>query len=272
MIGHHANDEWRRLLGHVLKHGREVVARQQSTVESLGVSSHIDMRYPIVSIRERITRGYLAFMPAEAHWILSGSNRLADIQKYAESFIKYSDNGYFMQGAYGPRVTEQLHYVCQCLRDDPNSRQAVIDIWRPSPMYTRDCPCTLSLQFILRRNMLNCVATMRSSDLWLGWPFDVFSFSMISAWVGIYLRKEHKLQCQLGTLKLTAGSQHLYTRDLQRASAAHQSVDCGIYSAMSIYDFDTPDKLMAHLRDARNGRYDKLKSSFMREFESWKHA
>jgi thymidylate synthase len=126
---------------------------------------------------------------------------------------KFSDDGRVLYGAYGPRIHEQLGYVLRVLANDPTSRQAVMTIWRNNPPASKDIPCTLSVQFLIRNNKLYCFDTMRSSDLWLGWPYDVFSFSMLSLYIVLLLREGRGMKLKLGELWITAGSQHIYDRD-----------------------------------------------------------
>jgi thymidylate synthase len=66
---------------------------------------------------------------------------------------------------------------------------------------------------------------MRSSDAWLGWPYDVFNFSMV-AWALCLQLHEMGVKDVLGgtikpgTLFLTAGSQHLYATNVEQAKGA----------------------------------------------------
>jgi thymidylate synthase len=151
------------------------------------------------------------FRAAEAAWILSGDNRVSTIKKYSKQIKEYSDDGDYFAGAYGPPFRDQLPYVLNTLRADSHSRQALINIWRPRPYASKDIPCTVSLQFLIRDSRVNCVATMRSSDAWLGWVYDVHNFSCISAFIALHLN------VGIGTLYLTAGSQHLYDCNIAAA-------------------------------------------------------
>lgn len=270
IAGRQASDEWQRLLDRVLRGGVPIETRGQHVLETLAVQSRIDMSFPIVSVQERLTQGFLRFLPAEAFWILSGDSRVHKIAPYAPSLPQFSDNGYIFQGAYGPRVVDQLSYVIDCFKKDLFTRQAVIEIWRPNPRDSKDVPCTLSLQFLYRTRLLNCIATMRSSDSWVGYPIDVFCFSMITAWIGLHLRSAGLSALEPGTLYLNAGSQHIYQRNIKAATSAAHSKNIGEYSAMSIYDFNTPDGLLDHLRCVRDAQWTRLKSSFLTETQEWR--
>lgn len=197
-----------------------------------------------------------AFMYAEAAWILSGSNRLNDLTETAPSYGKFSDDGFTLAGAYGPKVIDQIAYVVDALCNDPSSRQAVINIWRENPRQSKDIPCTLNYQFFIRDNLLHMVVNMRSNDVWLGMPYDVFSAAMVAFTVGLYLRKKEPTgfaQLELGTMFHNAGSRHLYLKNLDRARSAchpsHTPVSENIISLVESADaFKEPPDLADVLR------------------------
>lgn len=213
-----ANQSWIRLLRTLSIHGSQANPRSMDTKEILGFQSVVDMNYPIVTVPRRVTAGktFHSFMFAEAHWILTGQNRVSSIKPFSAAIERFSDDKIFYHGAYGPKIIDQLTHVVDCLDKDPMSRQAVINIWRENPRVSKDIPCTISVQFMVRDGKLHCFDTMRSSDAWLGWPFDVFNFSML-AWMVLTLLRcrcnsdNHvSVGLELGSLHLTAGSQHLY--------------------------------------------------------------
>jgi thymidylate synthase len=239
-----ANFIWVKLLRELLDHGTETAPRDLPTRELLGHQTRIHMRYPVTTITER-ELGY-RFMAAEAAWILSGDNRVATILPYAKNIINFSDDRVWFSGAYGPPFVEQVGYVVQTLRDDPASRQAVMTIWRPRPGRTRDCPCTVALQWLIRGNWLNCLATMRSSDAWLGWPYDTFNFSAMSAYVALLLR-DRGVRVALGDLVLTAGSQHLYEPQWVGARYIVNNPGSSRVKPLDLADLATPIDLIEHL-------------------------
>ena len=95
----------------------------------------------------------------------------------------------------------------------------MINIWRERPEDTKDVPCTVSLQFMIRNNRLHCFDTMRSSDIWLGSPYDVFNMS--SRYILLYLKSIDEVaidhDIELGNLYLTAGSLHLYEENVKKS-------------------------------------------------------
>lgn len=149
------------------------------------------------------------FMFSEAAWIISGSNLLSVVSEYMKGYARYSDDNIFMRGAYGPKVIDQFGYVVDCLENDRDSRQAVMNIWRERPGISKDIPCTTNMQFLIRDNELHMVTTMRSQDIVMGFTYDVFTFSMVAFAVKLLLA-ERNIDVKLGQLTVTAGSMHLY--------------------------------------------------------------
>jgi len=212
-----ADHVWFELIQKIMRQGLPYAPRGKETRELLGVQTQIDMRYPIVTNPGR-KAGY-KFMAAEAAWILSGDNRVSTISPYSRHISTFSDDGETFFGAYGPKIKEQLYYVASTLAADPDSRQAVINIWRENPRAgTKDVPCSLSVQFLIRNNKLHCQYTMRSSDAWLGWVYDVFNFTMLAGVVLLELGQRYP-QLELGLLTLTAGSQHIYETNYHDVAA-----------------------------------------------------
>ena len=202
---------WRNAMEEVLATGHEISPRGMKTMEALGYTSKVDMLKPIVLVPER-GLGW-KFMTAEAAWIMSGDNRVETIAPFSKKIPEFSDDGHFFHGAYGPAIVDQVSRVAMTIAEDLWTRQAVLTIWRQNPPETKDVPCTVSLQWTVRDHRLDCFATMRSSDLWLGWPYDVFNFTMITYGLRALLLKAHGIETKIGFLRLTAASQHLYERN-----------------------------------------------------------
>jgi thymidylate synthase len=202
-------------LDEIMSLGSNEQARGLSFKEIVGKQYTVPMHNPIPNVAGR--KLGLRFAIAEPFWILSGGNLLADIASYGR-MEPYSDDGYFMSGAYGPKIIDQLGYVCKTLTEDRGSRQAVINIWRERPGPSKDIPCTLSLQFIIRKGYVNCIATMRSSDAIMGLPYDSILFSLTSAYVISIMKHHYGVDdLKLGRLTLTMGSAHIYDKDFDLA-------------------------------------------------------
>jgi thymidylate synthase len=248
MNSNSTNNQWLRALKECLEHGNIVSPRGQTIKELLAYQTSMAMEYPVVTVSKR-KLGY-KFMAAEAAWILSGDNRVKTIEQFSKAIISFSDDGYFYHGAYGPMIRDQLHYVIDALNSDPSTRQAVLTIWRPNPRPSKDIPCTVSIQFLIRDGLLHVVDTMRSSDLWLGWPYDIFNFSMLARYVICHLKQKPSL----GLLILQAGSMHLYEPHWSAAAEILQAEPKNDVKTPIIPWFQNGDDLVDWLWEQANGK------------------
>ena len=258
------NMNWIGLLDVIMNSGIETSPRGKKTKELMGFKSMIDMNQPVITIKER-GLGY-KFMAAEAAWIMSGDNRVSTIAPFSKQISNFSDDGILFFGAYGPRIRDQLGHVIQSLLGDPDSRQAVITIWRPNPRASRDIPCTISCQFVIRMGMIHCFMNMRSSDAWLGVPYDWFNFSMLSAGVALMLR-EKGMNVKLGALHFYAASQHLYEENWDKVVPCLNGEILGDYEPIKLDDFNDYDHLVNHLWAVAYGT---SKNGFLKELSTWK--
>lgn len=196
--------DWLGHLQYILNVGHE----EKGTREVVGATFTYNTAQPVINCSNRGIN--YKFMAAEASYILQGRNDIQFLADIIPKFSKYSDDGYFQAGAYGPMVIDQLPYVLACLENDISSRQAVITIWRPRPMPSKDIPCTVSMQFLIRDGFLHTIVNMRSSDAFMGLIYDTFCFAAISMVVAA------SMEVDLGQTKIFAGSFHIYERDWTR--------------------------------------------------------
>jgi thymidylate synthase len=231
--------------------GETTSPRGMKTKEILAFQSSIAMTWPVIQNEVR-NLGY-KFMAAEAAWILSGDNRVSTIKAFSKDIEKFSDDSVTFFGAYGPRVIDQLAYIAKTLANDQDTRQAILTIWRQNPGQTKDVPCTISVQWFIREGRIHCIDTMRSSDLWLGWPYDICNFTMLTGMIMLRLRNVYNIKLKLGDLTLQAGSQHLYEKNWEAAKEAilDKSKEGPYFDP---YKFEDEDEFVSYLwRIARNG-------------------
>lgn len=137
------------------------------------------------------------------------------------------DDGSFW-GAYGRRVGMQVIDVIRKLTDDPDTRQAVVQIWDKhfdNELYKRDYPCTLTLVFSIEPHTrsLELDVVMRSNDAWLGYPYDIFQFTQLQ------LSVARAMNIEPGVYRHTTMSMHIYEEHWQ---AARDVVDRRDYPMM----------------------------------------
>ena len=149
----------------------------------------------------------------EMLWYLSGNRELKEIQKYTKGWDRMSDDGVYVNSNYGWCITRkygfnQWKFVKGELEKNPNSRRAIIHIKAADNTESKDVNCTCTLQFFIRDGKLYMITYMRSNDIWMGFPYDVFQFTNMQILMSM------ELGVKLGTYTHIAGSLHLYERDL----------------------------------------------------------
>lgn len=207
-------------INHVKKHYKVHKSRNSQHGECLSCYNTqfvYDAQAPIVACDKRKLNYH--FMFHEAYLIATGNNSVKDFTRFMKSFVNYSDDGETFFGAYGPKYVSQVDNVVQKLMHDSNTRQAVINIWRENPPATKDTPCTLNLVFYIVNGKLNCTINMRSSDVWLGLPYDIFTFAIMNAGV---CARYNALACKSEILSpgintICAVNSHLYTKFIPQA-------------------------------------------------------
>lgn len=189
--------------------------RGMQVKECIGFNYSTDLDWPVITHKARKLN--YKFMFAEAAWILQGRNDLAYIKERNSNYASFSDDGVTLNGAYGPKVMDQFSWAASEIANDIETRRAYINIWRERPGPSKDLPCTTGLQFIVRDNVLNLVAYMRSQDAVWGMPYDIFTFSAIAKYMQLYLYEVQNVPVSIGKLHVNVGSFHIYERHWEDA-------------------------------------------------------
>ena len=201
----------------------ESAPRNQKIREIIGATFTItNPRHRVPSVAGR--KFGLTYLAAELAWYLSGNNETAWISKYSSFWKNISDDGVTANSAYGARLFKphdtiaqgrfvQWDYVINELRNDPDSRRAVMHLRTPNDSVDAklDVPCTLALQFFIRDNKLHQVVHMRSSDVIFGIAYDVPAFTLFQEILA------NELDVELGTYTHVSNSLHIYERHFEMA-------------------------------------------------------
>lgn len=158
----------------------------------------------------------LPYMLGELLWYFTGRNDVKFISNFGSMWSKISDDGATNNSAYGYVLMkkhgfDQIEKIIELLKHDPNSRRAVLNINEANEhvIETKDEPCTIALQFLVRNNKLNCTAIMRSNDIWFGFPYDVIFFTELQKYIA------SRLMVGYGEYTHFATSLHVYERDVE---------------------------------------------------------
>jgi thymidylate synthase len=220
---------WRSILLQLVAQANGITSRDGDVAgEIIGYQGWLDaskQRTFLANVERRLDPSYAA---AEVLWYMSGGDKVKVMSYYAPSYEKFGDGEGRAHGAYGPRMMRRynqnsrslIEYAIDMLTTTPDTRQAVILIWTPDDLVTawckgsNDIPCTVSLKFYVRDKKLHMITDMRSNDVWLGFPYDVFAFTCIQRVVAAHVGVDVGPYCH------QAGSMHLYARHEDRVRRA----------------------------------------------------
>lgn len=224
--GKTADDVWRQAISELKDDDSCSVhpSRLGATREILHANFYIE--YP----RERWVISRLpainpAFAIAEVFWILAGSNDAGFINFWNPSLPKFAGSGETYHGAYGYRIinqfgVNQLERAYHALKNNPDSRQVVIQIWDAkadlpnedgTPAST-DIPCNLLSMLKVRDGKLEWTQIMRSNDLYRGTPYNIVQFTTLQEILAGWLELE------VGGYYQISDSLHVYESDCKELS------------------------------------------------------
>jgi len=153
------------------------------------------------------------YLIAEIAWYLSGSLKVEDIARHSKFWLKLADQNGTINSNYGFLALTEKHngksqyeWCIDRLRNDPDSRQAVINYNQPKHKYSfvKDFVCTVSQQFIIRDGKLDCIVYMRSNDLIFGLSYDMPWFCYLHRMIA------DELELPVGKYEHIAASLHVY--------------------------------------------------------------
>lgn len=225
------DDMLHEVLQTLLKEEKTYTASKGEFTELFGCCLHLKNPRARLSRSEGKSKIFSAL--GELMWYLSGETKLDFIDYYIPGrFQEESDDQISVRSGYGERLfsfdgINQIQSVIGLLAGGGTSRRAVIQLFDASDLEKRyaSVPCTCTLQFIARDDLLHMFVSMRSNDAYLGLPHDVFSFTMLQELVA------RSVGLEIGEYKHCAGSLHLYTR---HAEAARRYLDEGYQSQISM--------------------------------------
>jgi thymidylate synthase len=251
----HVNDLVFSAVTDCLAKGKNVSPRDLGSMEICAQSFSLsNPRARLTSFENRNWSWPLAI--GEFCWHLRGDRSLDALTYYAPSWKKFSDNGNTIEGScYGYKAFDrsnpasQWAYCRDLLLNDPDSRRAVMifdDINEINP-FTRDKSCLTSIQFLQRDCKLNLIVNMRSNDIYLGLPYDIYLFTMIHELMAL------DLNCELGIYYHFVGSLHIYDKDIEKVNR-NFSRPIAVDSMNAIPSLDELNSFLHYEEQIRLGR------------------
>jgi len=106
---------------------------------------------------------------------------------------------------------DQLRELIDGLKNDPTGRRHILTAWNPGELNDMALPpCHMFAQFYIRNNILSCQMYQRSADLFLGVPFNIASYALLTHLVA------KTIGAKVGELILTFGDVHIYNNHIEK--------------------------------------------------------
>ena len=210
------------LLGHVLEHGADKADRTGTGTRSVfGWQMRFDLRegFPLVTTKKL----HLRSIVHELLWFLQGSTNIAYLKDNKVSIWDewadadgelgpvYGKQWRSWQGADGQTI-DQIRWVVDEIRRNPDSRRLIVSAWNVADLPKMALqPCHTLFQFYVAEGRLSCQLYQRSGDIFLGVPFNIASYALLTHMVAQV--------CGLGVGDFvhTLGDAHLYANHFEQA-------------------------------------------------------
>ena len=156
-------------------------------------------------------------------WFLKGDSNIEYLQKHGvRIWDEWADENGNLGPVYGKqwrswdgangKTVDQVSELIEQLKTNPDSRRLIISAWNVADLpEMKLMPCHCLFQFFVSDNKLSCKLTQRSADVFLGVPFNIASYALLTHMVA--------QQCDLdvGEFIWSGGDCHLYLNHLEQA-------------------------------------------------------
>ncbi len=210
------------LMRHVRVHGAEKQDRTGTGTRSVfGAQLRFDLAdgFPLVTTK----RIHLLSVVHELLWFLQGSTNVAYLRdKGVSIWNEWADADGELGPVYGHQwrswpapdggTIDQIAQLVEQIRTNPDSRRLIVSAWNVADIPQMAlAPCHAFFQFYVAQGRLSCQLYQRSADLFLGVPFNIASYALLTHMVA--------QQCDLapGDFLWTGGDCHLYLNHLAQA-------------------------------------------------------
>ncbi len=209
-------------LQHILNNGVKKDDRTGTgTLSVFGYQMRFDLQqgFPLLTTKKLHVRSIIH----ELLWFLKGDTNIAYL---SENGVKIWDDWADAQGNLGPvygqqwrswqahdgRAIDQISEVIDQIKTNPNSRRLIVSAWNVGELDKMALmPCHALFQFYVANGRLSCQLYQRSADVFLGVPFNIASYALLTAMIA------HQCNLQLGDFVWTGGDCHLYSNHLEQA-------------------------------------------------------
>ena len=207
---------------HVLEHGAQKHDRTGTgTISVFGYQMRFNLEegFPLVTTKKL----HLKSIIHELIWFLSGDT---NIKYLKDNNVRIWDEWADENGDLGPvygsqwrswpaadgRHIDQISQIIKTIKENPDSRRIIVSAWNVGEIEDMALPpCHAFFQFYVADGKLSCQLYQRSADIFLGVPFNIASYAMLTMMVA------QVCGLQYGEFIHTLGDAHLYNNHLEQA-------------------------------------------------------
>ena len=210
------------LLRHVLEQGTEKSDRTGTGTRSVfGWQMRFDLAegFPLVTTKKL----HLRSIVHELLWFLQGETNIAYLKENkVSSWDEWADDDGELGPVYGKQwrrwsgadgqEIDQLRWVVEEIRRNPDSRRLIVNAWNVADLPKMALmPCHTMFQFYVAEGKLSCQLYQRSGDIFLGVPFNIASYALLTHMVA------QVSGLKVGDFVHTLGDAHLYSNHYAQA-------------------------------------------------------
>ena len=210
------------LLDYVLTHGvRKEDRTGTGTLSVFGYQMRFDLAssFPLLTTKKMHTKSIFY----ELLWFLKGESNIRYLKEHGVSiWDEWADENGELGPVYGVqwrswkssegKAIDQISRVIEQVKKNPNSRRLIVSAWNAGEIERMALPpCHLLFQFYVAKGRLSCQMYQRSADIFLGVPFNIASYALLTCMVA------QVCDLQAGEFIHTLGDTHLYLNHLEQA-------------------------------------------------------
>ncbi len=210
------------LMRHVRDNGTRKTDRTGTgTLSVFGYQMRFDLAegFPLVTTKKLHTRSIIH----ELLWFLKGDTNVAYLKDNGVSiWDEWADENGELGPVYGRqwrawpapdgRAIDQITEVIETIKTNPDSRRMIVSAWNPADIPEMAlAPCHCLFQFYVADGRLSCQLYQRSADIFLGVPFNIASYALLTEMIA------HVTRLEPGDFVHTFGDAHLYLNHLEQA-------------------------------------------------------
>jgi thymidylate synthase len=215
--------QYHDLLKHVLAHGNQKTDRTGTgTLSVFGYQMRFNLAdgFPLLTTK----KVHLKSIIHELLWFLQGSTNIAYLKENGvRIWDEWADENGNLGPVYGhqwrnwpkPDGThiDQITQVVNAIKKNPDSRRLIVSAWNVADVDQMKLPpCHAFFQFYVADGRLSCQLYQRSADIFLGVPFNIASYALLTMMVA------QVCNLKLGDFVHTLGDAHIYSNHMEQVS------------------------------------------------------